>query len=208
MLSSLIVCGVDPALSNLGLSRARYHLQSGLVEPLAVSLTHTENQAAKTVRKNSDDLRRAGESFAALHQWIAGASVVFAEVPTGSQSARGSFSNGVCCGVLSSIGNLPSASGVAQPRMIQVLPHEVKLAAVGSKHATKQEMIDWATAKAPDLEWIKYRGKITAANEHPADALAAIYAGIKTEEFKRLVDMLRILRSQPSPSTGDLLVKN
>jgi Holliday junction resolvasome RuvABC endonuclease subunit len=201
---TLTLCGIDPAISNLGLARVAYDLETGELRPMAVSLTHTEKRTGKTVRQNSDDLRRASESFVALHEWIAGAAVIFAEVPTGSQSARGSFSNGVCCGVLASIGALPYSPG-PQPRLIQVTPTEVKLAACGTKHATKQEMIEWATAKAPNLGWIKHRGKMTAANEHPADALAAIYAGVKTDEFRNLAASLRMLFAS---AAGDSLVKN
>lgn len=189
---TLILCGIDPALSNFGFARASYDLATGEVTPLAVSLTSTETQAGKTVRKNSDDLRRCSETFVAMHEWIAGAAVIFAEVPTGSQSARGSFSNGSCVGILGSVGNIPRAN-YAQPRLIQLTPSEVKLAACGTKHATKDEMIEWATTKAPKLGWIKHRGKLTKANEHPADALASIYAGVKTDEFRNLVASLRMV---------------
>lgn len=191
-MKNLILAAIDPALSNFGLARASYDLATGEITPLAVALVSTEARDKKTVRKNSDDLRRASESFVAMQDWIAGATVVFAEVPTGTQSARGALSNGVCIGILSSIGNLPYVSG-PQARMIQVSPIEVKLASVGSKTASKQDMIDWAVSKAPKLGWITHRHKLTAANEHPADALAAIYAGVKTEEFRALVATLRNL---------------
>lgn len=62
--------------------------------------------------------------------------MVVVEVPVGSQSARSMASYGICIGILASI---------TKP-MIQVTPTEVKMATVGSKTASKQDMIDWATS--------------------------------------------------------------
>lgn len=180
------VAGIDPALSNFGLAKGTYCISSGVFTPDAINLIHTEKRTGKQTRQNSDDLRRAQENTTAVHDWIKDCEVVFAEIPTGSQSARGAFSNGVCLGILSSIGATSDYSG----RLIQVLPHEVKLAVTSSKHATKEEMIEWGVTTYPDLGWLTHRGKVTAKNEHLADALATIHAGIKTDEFKNLTQAL------------------
>jgi hypothetical protein len=78
-------------------------------------------------------------------------------------------------------------AGVKQP-VISVTPTEVKVAATNNKNATKADMIQWATAKHPKANWrtVKRSGEIvfTDANEHLADALAAIYAGLQTPEFR------------------------
>lgn len=94
-------------------------------------------------------------------------------------------SYGMCIGVLGCISN----------SMIQVTPLEVKLAAVGSKTATKAEMIEWATNKYLSAKWLttKRNGVIsfTDKNEHLADALGAIHAGLKTQEFKTQLSFRR-----------------
>ncbi|MCR9222890.1 MAG: hypothetical protein NXH70_02375 [Hyphomonas sp.] len=185
----IIIAGIDPALANFGLAKAEYDLGTDTLTPIAINLIETNKQTGKTVRQNSDDLRRASEHCAAMHEWIEECHVVFAEIPTGSQSARGAFSNGVCLGVMASIGESTGYDG----RLIQVSASEVKLAATGSKHATKQEMIDWAYDLYPNLEWSFYRGKPSQKNEHLADALAAIHAGLKTDEFANLLGSLKMI---------------
>ena len=113
---------------------------------------------------------------------------MFVEVPVGSQSARAMASYGVCIGLLAALSDKP---------LIEVTPTEVKLAAVGSKTASKQEMISWASDLYPHLNWIKSRGKSELAdkNEHIADAIGAIHAGILTDEFARLVAAVRLRQS-------------
>jgi len=93
-------------------------------------------------------------------------------------------SYGVCIGILASM----------KKPLIQVTPNEVKLAAVGKKTATKEQMIEWAINKYPTAPWLtrKFKGQIThvKSNEHLADATAAIHAGVKTDEFKRMLVLL------------------
>jgi hypothetical protein len=75
-----------------------------------------------------------------------------------------------------------------------VTPTEVKLAATGNKNASKQEMIDWAVEAHPEASWLRHKRKgvmeLTAANEHLADALAAIYAGVLTDQFKQAMSIV------------------
>jgi hypothetical protein len=80
--------------------------------------------------------------------------------------------------------------------LIELSPTEVKLAAIGSKTAGKEEMIEWAMGKYPYAPWIKRAGKPVAKNEHLADAVATIHAGIKTEQFQSVLRMLRATRMQ------------
>lgn len=183
----LRVAGIDPALSNFGLAKGYYDVDAGVFTPDAIELIHTEKRTGKATRQNSDDLRRAQELSIKLHEWVEDCAVVFAEIPTGSQSARGAFSNGVSLGVLSSIG----ATGEYAGRLIQVLPHEVKLAATDSKHAAKHEMIEWGVETFPSLPWRMHNKKVKADNEHLADALATILAGIKTDDFVNMCQMLK-----------------
>jgi hypothetical protein len=84
--------------------------------------------------------------------------------------------------------------------MIEVTPAEVKLAGFGIRTATKQEMIAWATDKHPEANWkmrmLKGKKVLTSDNEHMADATAAIYAGMKTEQFKTAIAMANMFKKE------------
>jgi len=184
----LTVIGCDPSLQNFGLARAIVRLSnlSTLAEPVleiaALRLVRTAPAGGKkTVRKSSDDLARATTISTEFRAFSVGASMCMVEVPSGCQSARGAMSNGICVGVLAN-SLIP---------LIQVDPSEVKLATVGSKTASKQDMITWATALYPDADWLRDRaGGLVQANEHLADAVASIHAGLKTPEFRAAAAMM------------------
>ena len=182
----LKIASIDPSLSNFGLAKGTIDIS---VESFPVTLselqlveTDTDKSARKVVRRNSEDLERARKLLRGMQRFIADVDMVFVEVPVGSQSARSMASYGICIGILSSIGK----------PLIQVTPTEVKLAAVGNKTASKSEMIDWASGLYPDLNWLVSRGKMTAKNEHLADAIGAIHAGVLTDEFARAVSVFHV----------------
>ena len=181
------IVGIDPSLRNFGIVKATLdpHTLEYTVDDLF--LVGTESQDKKVVRKNSDDLRRGKLLFDGLTEACRGASLAIAEIPVGSQSARAMASYGVCVGVLAAC-PIP---------LIQVTPTEVKMATVGSKTASKNEMISWATEKFPAAPWLtrKVKGKVDliSANEHLADAVAAIEAGVLTAEFARMMMMYKAL---------------
>lgn len=182
------VAGVDPAFCNLGIARMLLDTETMAFRLQDLRLLTTENQASKTVRKNSDDLRRAMELHSGFITSTKDCSVIFAEVPTGAQSARAALGFGVAIGVLAS-SPIP---------IIQVQPSETKLATVGTKTASKEEMIEWATETYPDGPWLTrmLKGKLryTGANEHLADAVAVAHAGIKTDQFRQLLSLLTATR--------------
>lgn len=175
----ITVVGLDPSMNNFGMVKVQYNLDTKeLFDPVLLLSESVDLSGAKTVRQNSKDLETAKSHYQKLTAFLEGATLVIAEVPVGSQSARAMASYGMCIGVLASI-QLP---------LIQVTPNEVKIAATGNKTATKAEMIEWATKKFANADWftVKRHGTIshTSKNEHLADALAAIYAGLSTSEFK------------------------
>lgn len=174
-MKTIHVVGLDVAFANFGMARATVREHDLLVTDL--KLLSTKGQDKKTVRKSSDDLRRAKEILAPMQDFCRPAIIAFAEVPHGSQSARASWSLGISVGILASC-SIP---------VIQVSALEVKMATVGKRNASKQDMIDWAVSLHPDAQWLRHGKKLVAANEHLADAVATIYAGLKTDEFKRLV---------------------
>jgi len=170
--------GIDPSLNNLGLAFADYDVDSGELSITGLKLVTTDSASGKTVRKSSDDLRRARLLYEGMNDACDGISIVCAEVPVGSQSARAMASYGICVGVL---------AGCTLP-FIEVSPNETKMAAVGIRTATKGEMIEWAMKKYPKAGWLTRKSKGVAvptnANEHLADAVAAIVAGTRTHEFR------------------------
>jgi len=172
------VVGVDPSLSNFGFAEAKFDTDTGKVFDVNLYLCEAPPPPKnKQVRQNSVDLERAKGLYQALKSTLKNADIVFVELPVGSQTARAMASYGVCIGLFAS---------VSKP-IIQVTASEVKVAGAGYKNATKAEMISWATTKHPEANWLttKSKGVIThiAKNEHLADALAAIYAGLVTSEF-------------------------
>jgi Holliday junction resolvasome RuvABC endonuclease subunit len=185
----MIVLGLDPSFRNFGVTVCKITGMASdpVIEVLELHLFETQSRATKGVRKNSDDLRCVRELVAKVDELIKlhEPKVVMCEVPVGSQSARASWTLGATLGVLGSI---------ATP-MIEVTPREVKEATVGHNKATKEEMIDWVVTNHPEAEpmWFtrKLRGEMVMMNknEHVADAVSTIHAGIKSEQFRMAMRM-------------------
>ena len=182
------VCGMDPSLRNWGLAAGTFDLDTKKVEVKRLGLVCPVLPTGKQVRQNSLDLESAMQVYQSAVATAVDADAVFVEIPVGSQSARAMASYGICVGVLGSLraANVP---------FFEVTPTEVKLAAVGIKTATKEQMIKWATSKHPEANWPTYKEKgavllSEAKAEHMADAVAAIYAGIACNTFQQLLPMM------------------
>lgn len=193
-MNTVRVLGCDPSLRNFGLVLAEVNIDdpSYPFEIIQMNLAQPKDEAtkAKTVRKNSDDLRRASELSQAFQAACKEAVFAICEVPVGSQSSRAMVSYGICIGVLSA----------APIPLIQVTPSEVKMAGCGVKTATKGEMIEAAMNEHPEGKWLtrKLKGevKFLDANEHLADATFAIKAGLQTAEFRAAASMLKNMQSR------------
>jgi hypothetical protein len=184
---------IDAAFANMGLASVELHLpinHHGTIELVCkrLLLVQTEGDEKKLVRKSSSDLRRATELSGTLRAFAAseGAEIAFAEVPSGSQSAAAARALGIAVGVL---------GGCPVP-IIEVSPMEVKRAVIANPKikVSKAYIIDWAAQRWPKAEWLrsqtgKTKGRLIQDNEHLADAMAAVLAGINTPEFKRLVSI-------------------
>lgn len=189
-MSKLKVAGIDPSLRNFGLVKGTIDLSDDNfpfeIEDMQLVESESDKKNKKTVRKNSDDLERARKLQRNMIKFIEDCSMVFVEVPVGSQSARSMASYGICIGILASI----------KKPIIQVTPTEVKLAMVGSKTASKEEVINSAVSNYPEAPWLKVKRSgqlvITAKNEHLADAVGAVYAGILTDPFAQAVSILGV----------------
>lgn len=180
-MSKIKIIGVDPSMSNLGIAKGWLDLTTLKWVVEEVELTKTEKGKSKTVRKSSDDYDRGRLLYEALSEAEKGAEIAFVEMPIGSQSAAAMKSYGMCIQLIASL-DIP---------VIQVSPNQVKIHATGDRMATKEEMIAWAHGKFPDINWLQRGGKLTLNNEHLADAIGAINAGMAEDDFKALITMLR-----------------
>ena len=181
------IAAFDGALANFGMAKLVYDTNLPDEQALSVldlKLIHTEKAKAKTVRVSSDRLRRSRENALAAQAWLKDCAMVFVEVPTGGQSADACMAFGIVTGIYAGLPLEP----------IEVSPSETKLAAVGTRTASKEEMIAWAAAKFPAAPWLTTkRGGVmvpTKANEHLADAVAIAHAGIRLPVFQQARAMI------------------
>lgn len=182
------VLGFDPSLRNWGIAKGKLLLSStGKPEHIVIdniSVTQPILPTSKQLRVNSKDLDSANQLYKAAMEALNEAQAVFVEVPVGSQSSRAMASYGICIGVLGAL----RESGIP---FFEVTPTEVKISSVGSKTASKSDMINWAVKYHPEAGWPMSRGSIVAGKaEHMADAIAAIHAGIKTQPFQQILPFL------------------
>jgi Holliday junction resolvasome RuvABC endonuclease subunit len=179
-MARLTVAGHDPSSRNWGIAGGTLDTDTGIVTIKTLRVVRSESLEGKQVRQNSQDLRTANQLYEGVAPFMA-ASLNFAEIPQGSQSARASLCSGICIGVLGGLR--------AKSQFFEVTPNEVKLATVGSRTATKKQMIEWAVAKHPEAPWPwKPNGDILLGDaEHMADAIGAIYAGLRTDQYKQLI---------------------
>ena len=184
-MNKMKVIGIDPSLRNFGIAYGWIDLDSMEFGVDKLNLTTTEKAKTKTTRKNCDDLDRARILYEALKDAEKEARIAFVEMPVGSQSASAMLSYAVCIAMIATL-DIP---------VIQLTPREVKEASVGDKNATKQEMIDWASTRFPALNWLRVgksgTGRLIGDNEHLADAVATINAGLFNPEFLAIVAMMK-----------------
>jgi Holliday junction resolvasome RuvABC endonuclease subunit len=181
------IAGLDGSLRNFGIALMTIDTETLELEVVDLIIAKTEKGKEKTVRKSSDNLERAQIIADLIREHLKGSVSVFAEVPSGGKSYDAVLGFGIVIGLYASI-TIP---------LLEVSPSETKRAAVGTRTASKPEMIDWAFAKFPKAPWRtrKLKGEIvpTQDNEHLADAVAIAHAGIRTPAFQQ---MLAILRAQ------------
>lgn len=189
------VIGIDLAFANVGLSLVGVDQApdgSFKLDLLALRLitTSSDKDTRKVVRKSSEELRRAREIHAGIQGWIneTGATLAFAEIPSGTQSASAARGLGIAVGVMACI-QLP---------VLEVTPMEVKKAVATGKAPSKAEIIAWATTRWPNANWLRHNGRITQNNEHLADAAAVVVAGVKTQPFQQLIALNPHALSSPT----------
>lgn len=152
----LKVLGLDPSLSNWGISRIRY-------SPSCIRVCSTETfttKETKGIAKNKSDLLRAKYLYDSIQGDLEECDIVVVELPYGSQSARAMASYGICLGLIASF----------KKPVIYVTPFDVKKV-VGNNSTSKKEIIDWVNTRHPNV-----MSKSLTKSEHQADATVAVYA--------------------------------
>jgi len=192
-MAKLEVVGFDPSLNNWGVARGIYCTESQDLRILSLDVVKPVLPTGKQVRQNSKDLNAAFQLAQGAKTHSKGADAIFIEVPIGSQSARAMASYGICVGVL---GGLRS-NGIP---FFEITPTEVKLATVGSKTASKTDMINWGTSNHPEAPWPTRQVSgvkqiIAGKAEHMADAVGAIKAGLNSEAFKQIILLINTRKS-------------
>lgn len=179
----LNVLGLDPSLRNWGIAAGQYCTVTEKLVIKSIRVIRAEVPDGKQVRQNSKDLATAEQLYAGVKPFLGKVNLIFAEVPVGSQSARAMASYGVCVGILGAVRY--------DTPFFEVTPDEVKRSTVGNKTATKKQMIDWAVAAHPEAPWPRTtKGVIVEGKaEHMADAIASIYAGLQSNQYKQLAAM-------------------
>lgn len=173
------IVSLDISMSNLGIAKGIFDTETKkltITDCLTVCPLVSDN---KQVRQNSKDVVRSRQLLDALVEHTKEADMVCAEIPVGSQTARAMASYGICVALIAVVQKI-------KPTFIEVSPNEVKMI-VGSKSATKKEVIQWVQSHHPEAPLETFRGAISLTKaEHQADAIVAIHAAMQTPVFNSL----------------------
>jgi Holliday junction resolvasome RuvABC endonuclease subunit len=178
------IAGLDGSLRNFGIAKLEYDTITGDLSILDLKLIETVPTKDKKMRASSDTFERAKKLAEEADEFTKDCIVTFAEVPFGGQSYDAVLGFGIVIGIYASLTVTPE----------EVAPAQTKIAAVGTRTASKEEMIDWAFKRWPDAEWltVKRKGVLapTQKNEHLADACGVAVAGLKLPSFKQAVQII------------------
>lgn len=189
-----VVVGLDPALSNLGMVKAVVDGKSlKIVRILDMRLVKTIPTGEKGVIKNHDRMRRGRELLQEIRNFCYDTTMTFAEIPEGAQDANAAMALALVMGVLCACPN----------RLVEVRPREVK-AITGFPTADKEKMRQWAYDRYPTAPWKVHSGKKTKDNEHLADAVATVEAGLQHPMFRQYAALLSAAEILAAPYEDEL----
>lgn len=197
MSKSICIVGFDPSLNNWGVARAELDLVTLKLSSWDLDIIQTQPAKGKQLRVNVSDMERATHLAEGAFFYARQAQIICVEVPVGSQSARAMASYGVCLGVLGAL------RAESYP-FIHLSPSEVKKIFTGDKDASKEKMMNKALELYPTLPCLRHKdGSVNVSKfEHQADAVAAIHAGIASQQFKSLIKLFGAThanRNHPDP---------
>lgn len=190
------IAGFDPSFRNWGMSFGWLDLNDLSYTVDSLHLIQTAAPSDKKVKKNTADTESAFQLQKGVITKIEehGVKMVFAELPDSGQSYRAGVAHGC---VLGAIARLRMES----IPVIYLSQRQLKMAATNSLTATKAMMIEWARNKHPDAGWLIHQRNGAkhkkgdyddARNEHLADSIAAIEAGVQDPEFLTILEILRM----------------
>ncbi|MBX5130716.1 hypothetical protein HJB53_29960 [Rhizobium lentis] len=178
------IAGLDGSLRNFGIVKLQYDTDTGDLSVLDMLLIETLPTKDKKMRASSDTFERAKKLAEEAEEFTKDCICTFAEVPFGGQSYDAVLGFGIVIGIYASLSVRPE----------EVAPAQTKVAAVGTRTASKEEMIDWAFKRWPNAAWLttKRKGVMvpTQKNEHLADACGVAVAGIKLPSFRQAIQIL------------------
>lgn len=188
MSNRIRILGQDPAFSNFGLALVDVDVDTREMFPLWIRLIETEKTKGKQVRIASDNLARARHIWQGVRDAERDCALIAAEIPSGAQSASAANKLGIALGIV---------AGHSRP-LIEVTAAEAKKIATGYKDASKFDMVEWAYAQWPHLDWAPGRAAampkgLSNKNEHMADALAIVKAATHTAVFENAAAMVKSL---------------
>jgi Holliday junction resolvasome RuvABC endonuclease subunit len=191
--------GIDPGLSNTGYAVALVDPKARkIVKTLELGTILTERETNKTIRRTSDDLRRARKIHRELREVVDRHAISLAacEMQSTTPYKRISLNFGVTLGVIASFDFY----------LVEMLARDVKKAVTGDRDAPKEKIIRWALelTRGDDVRWptsarqnrmdLSYRARhVTLAAEHQADALAVIHAALQSDQMQDLLALQRAL---------------
>lgn len=179
------VMGLDGSLQNFGIAIGTIDTDScKLLSIDNLVLSKTSKSTDKKVKRADDDFQRFFQHFDEVCKLATRYNVeyIFGEIPSGAQDARAAFAFGGVTALLAALNYHWDVTTVT--------PAEVKLATTGWKHADKEDVITAIHAEFPDAPWIRSKKPnamciekdglyLTNANEHLADGVGCILAGLK-----------------------------
>lgn len=183
MSNPISVMGLDGSLANFGIAVAVVDLDTKtIIEVKDLVLSKTAKNAK--LKRATDDFTRFQQHWNIVKEVADkyNVNIMYGEIPSGAQDARASFAFGGVTAMLAGLGTYYQV-GV-------VTPAEVKVAATGNKHADKEDVIAAMHKAFPTAPWITGKKAnamnitttsglyLTNANEHLADSVGVILAGI------------------------------
>lgn len=178
------VLGLDGSLSNFGMTVVTVDFIKKSIVSIDELVLSTTSKAA-TGKRSDDDFLRFRQHWLKINELTDKYNIqkIYGEIPAGAQDARASFAFG---GVTSMLSGLSCFFDVQT-----VTPIEVKVATTGVKYADKEDVISAVHTSFPDADWIvsKRKNKMNItndkglylgnSNEHLADAVGTVLAGLK-----------------------------
>ena len=182
-MESVRIVGFDPALANWGAAIAEYDIETGDLNLVEIGLEKTKKTKKRT--KGLDIYERSRQLNRFVRKFADRGDFVFSELPVGSQSASAAWGLSAAVATLASISKPVEFVTVKQVKEV-----------VGLDMPEKAEMIAWAMNNYPDADWHmrKYKGEMVPMNdnEHMADAVAVIHAGLQTKAWDSFIASLQV----------------